>query len=369
GAPASSYELALTNPDFRFPQIWRSTIAADVKLPLGLIGGAEFLYSKDVNGIYYINANLSDPNTSFTGPDNRPRWTTGNRINSFVTSAVVLKNQNIGKAWNIAFTLEKPFSNGLWFKGAYSYGEAKNTVDPGSIAFGSYNNNPHSGDPNNPGLGFSGASAGHRVFASASYRLEYFKFGATTVSTFWETRTGGNGSYAFSGDLNGDGGTSNDLIYIPRDTSEMNFETFTSSGTTFTADQQAAVWDAFINQDPYLSRHRGEYAQRGAAFLPFTSNIDLSVAQDIIARIGKTKHTFQIRADILNFGNLLNSNWGVGQTFNSTQPLIARGADSQGRALYRLRNFGSNLISEPYRATSGIGDVYRIQIGIRYTFN
>lgn len=369
GAPASSYELALTNPDFRFPQIWRSTIAADVKLPLGLIGGAEFLYSKDVNGIYYINANLSDPNTSFTGPDNRPRWTTGNRINSFITSAVVLKNQNVGKAWNLAFTLEKPFSNGLWFKGAYSYGEAKNTVDPGSIAFGSYNNNPHSGDPNNPGLGFSGASAGHRVFVAASYRLEYFKFGATTVSTFWETRTGGNGSYTFSGDLNGDGGTSNDLIYIPRDTSEMNFEQFTSSGTTFTVAQQVTAFDNFINQDSYLSRHRGEYAQRGAAFLPFTSNVDLSVAQDIIARIGKTKHAFQVRADILNFGNLINSNWGVGQTFNSTQPLIARGADSQGRALYRLRNFGSNLISEPYRATSGIGDVYRIQIGIRYTFN
>jgi len=370
GAPASSYELALTNPNFRFPQIWRSTIAADVKLPLGLIGGAEFLYSKDVNGIYYINANLTDPNTSFTGPDNRPRWTTTNRINSFVTSAVVLKNQNVGKAWNLAFTLEKPFSNGLWFKGAYSYGEAKNTVDPGSIAFGSWNNNQHSGDPNNPGLGFSGASAGHRVFASASYRLEYFKFGATTVSTFWETRTGGNGSYTFSGDLNGDGGTSNDLIYIPKDISETNFETFTSSGTTFTAAQQAAVWDAYINQDSYLSKHRGEYAQRGAAFLPFTSNVDLSVAQDIIARIGKTKHTFQVRADILNFGNLLNSNWGVGQRFNSLQPLIARGADPQGRALYRLRNFGSDLLSPvSYSPTSGIGDVYRIQIGIRYTFN
>ncbi|MDQ3179928.1 MAG: carboxypeptidase regulatory-like domain-containing protein, partial [Acidobacteriota bacterium] len=96
GAPASSYELALTQPNFKFPQIWRSSIATDVKLPLSLIGGVEFLYSKDVNGIYYINANLTNPNTAFTGPDNRPRWTAGNRINSFITSAVVLKNQNIG---------------------------------------------------------------------------------------------------------------------------------------------------------------------------------------------------------------------------------------------------------------------------------
>jgi hypothetical protein len=369
GAPASSYELALTETNFKFPQIWRSSIATDVKLPLGLVAGAEFLYSKDVNGIYYINANLASPNTAFTGVDNRPRWTASNRINSFITSAVVLKNQDVGKTWNLSFTLEKPFSNGLWFKSAYSYGEAKNTVDPGSIAFGSWNNNQHSGNPNNPGLGFSSASQGPRFFTSASYRKEYFKFGATTISMFWETRRGGNASYVFSGDLNGDGGTSNDLIYIPRDVSEMNFEQFTSGTTTFTVAQQTAAWEAFINQDPYLSKNRGKYAERGAAWLPFQTNIDVSVAQDIFAKFGGNRHTFQVRADILNFGNLLNKNWGVGNTFNSTSPLIARGADANGRALYRLRNFGSNLISGSFIPTAGSADVYRIQIGFRYIFN
>jgi hypothetical protein len=148
----------------------------------------------------------------------------------------------------------------------------------------------------------------------------------------------------------------------------MNFQEFTSSGTTFTAAAQAAAWDAFIEQDSYLSKNRGKYAERGAAFLPLTTNVDFSVAQDIFAKIGKTKHSFQIRADILNFGNFLNHDWGVGKAFNSTQPLIARGADAQGRALYRLRNFGSSLISGSYRPTAGTGDVYRIQIGLRYTF-
>lgn len=369
GTPASSYELALTDPGFRFPQIWRSSIAADVKLPLSLIGGAEFIYNKDVNGIYYIDANLKAPNTAFTGVDNRPRWTAGNDIYSFIPDAIVLKNQSLGRQWNASFTLEKPYSKGLWFKLGYSYGEAKNTVDPGSIAFGSWNNNQHSGNPNNPGLGYSSATQGHRIFGSASYRIEYFKFGATTVSTFWETSKGVNASYAFSGDLNGDGGTSNDLIYIPRDTSEMNFEQFTSSGTTFTVAQQTAAWEAFISQDPYLSKHRGEYAVRGAAFLPFRTNVDFSIAQDLILRFKNTKHSFQVRADILNFGNFINHNWGVGKSFTSTQPLIARGADSQGRALYRLRNFGPNLISNSYTPTAGASDVYRIQIGIRYTFN
>ena len=369
GLPASSYGLAITNPDFRFPQIWRSTAGFDARLPFGFIGGAEYIYTRDVNGVYYINANLAPANTAFSGADSRPRWTTGNRINSNITSAIVLKNQDVGRSWNLAFTLERPFSNGLYAKAAYSYGESKNTVDPGSIAFGSWNNNQHSADPNNPGLGYSFASPGHRIFGVVSYRKEYFKFGATSFSMFWETRNGGNGSYTFSGDLNGDGGTSNDLIYIPRDASEMNFEQFTSSGTTFTVAQQQAAWESFIQQDNYLSKNRGGYARRGAAFLPFETKVDLSVTQEVFLKAFGRTHRFQVRGDVLNFGNLLNENWGVGNNFTSTQPLIARGADANGRALYRLRNIGSSLVSSPYTPSAGLGDVYRVQLTFRYIFD
>ena len=374
GAPASQYELSLTEPGFKFPQIWRSSAAADVRIPFGFIAGSEFIYSKDLNGIYYINANLATPNSAFVGADNRPRYTSTapavTRINQNIQNAIVLKNQNVGKQWNLSFSLERPFKNGLYVKSAYSYGEARNTVDPGSIAFGSWASNPHSRDANNPGIGISGANQGHRVFATASYSKEYFKFGGTTVSMFLESRTGGNGSYLFSADMNNDGGT-NDLIYIPRDASEMNFEQYTASGTTFTVAQQQAAWEAYIQQDPYLSRNRGNYAERGAAFLPFVTRADFSVAQDLFFKINGQTQKFQVRADILNFGNLLNSNWGGGQAFTSLSPLIpaASRIDAQGRALYRLRNIGTNLIANTYIRTANSADVYRIQIGFRYIFN
>ena len=380
GAPASSYGLAVTDPEFKFPQLWRSSIAVDYRLPWNLTAGSEFLHSKDVNGIYYINANLTAPNTNFTGADTRPRWTTSNRINSSITSNIVLKNQDVGEAWNLAFTLEKPYSNGLFIKGAYSYGKAENTVDPGSIAFGSWNNNQHSGNPNNPGLGYSFSMPKHRIFVAASYRKEYFKFGATTVSAFWESRQGNNSSYVFGGDLNGDGGTSNDLIYIHRDIAEMNFANITnSSGTVlFTPAQQAAAWDAYINQDPYLSTHRGEYLKRGGVFLPFVHRMDFSVAQDVFVNLGGQQHKFQFRADILNFGNLLNDNWGGGQGFVSTQPLVTtstsgtstcRAAGATTAATYCLRTVGSGLLTNTFTRTSNITDVYRIQFGVRYFFN
>ncbi len=369
GEPASSYELALTNSDFKFPQVWRTNLAVDHQLPGGWSATLEYLYNRDVNGIYYINANLPAANTSFSGADTRPRWTAGNRIHDNIANAVVLKNQDVGTAWNIAGSIERQFRQGFFLKGGYRYGRNRNTIDPGSIAFGSWNNNQHSGDPNNPGVAYSTGSPGHRIFLAGTYRLEYLKFGATMVSVFWEAYTQGNASYTFSGDLNGDGGSSNDLIYIPNDASEMNFETFSSGGRTYTAAEQATAWEAYIAQDSYLSANRGEYAERGAVFLPMTNQLDLSVAQDVIATIRGKENRFQFRVDFLNFGNLLNKNWGVGDRLVNTQPLTSRGADSEGRALYRLRVVDGELMTKSYEKSAGLGDVWRIQFSLRYFFN
>jgi hypothetical protein len=77
----------------------------------------------------------------------------------------------------------------------------------------------------------------------------------------------------------------------------------------------------------------------------------------------------QFRVDFLNVGNLLNKDWGVGERLVTTQPLIARGADANGVALYRLRNIGSELISKTFEQTAGIDDVFRIQFSLRYIFN
>jgi hypothetical protein len=381
GSPAASYGLAFTDPDFRFPQLWRSNIAVDRRLPWGLVGTAEFLYSKDVNGVYYINANLAPPNTNFTGPDTRPRWTAAsercpgvsggfNRINCNITSAIVLKNQDVGYSWNAAASLEKPFGAGTFVKAAYSYGVAKNTVDPGSIALGSWTGNQHAGDPNNPGVRYAATSPGHRVFVSASVRRNLFGFGATTAAVFWEARTIGNASYTYAGDLNADGGTSNDLIYIPRDLSEMNFQQFTTpGGVTFTPAQQADAWEAYIQQDEYLRANRGKYAERNAVFLPMFNRVDFSVSQEVASNLLGRRNGLEVRLDFLNFGNVLNNRWGVSQRMVNIQPLLPQGADAQGRALYRMRAIGNELMTKSLEQTASISDVYRVLLGVRFNFN
>ena len=375
GAPAASFQLALTDPHFKFPQIWRSNLAIDQKLPWDLIATAEYLYSKDVNGIAYINANLPAPQTSFSGPDGRARWT-ANRIYGNVSDATVLTNQGIGHSENIAATLERAFQNGLFAKVGYSYGTSKNTVDAGSIASGSWTGNPIAVDPNNPNIANSQFAAGNRFFGAVSYQRDFVGVGPTTISLYFENRTPGNGSYVFNGDMNGDGASGNDLIYIPRNTGEMNFSrkfvrfsSVPSDTMVWTPAQQVTAWEAFINQDPYLRNHRGEYAQRNGVFLPMVLRTDLSIAQDVSRRLGGNANSLQIRLDIFNFSNLLNSAWGVSQGFVTTRPLSSTGVDASGAPTYTLANVGHSLISHSFQKNVSTLDVWRMQLGVRYMFN
>jgi hypothetical protein len=370
GAPASTYELALTDPDFKFPQQWRTNIAVDQKLPYDITGTAEFLYGREINGIYYINANQTAPNTAFTGADTRPRWTTSNRINANVQDAVVMKNQNDGYNYMLSVSLLRQLADGLFGKVGYNYGVSKNTVDPGSIAYGSWSGNQVPGNPNNAPVSYAQNSPGSRLFAAMSYRLEYFDFGATTVSVFFDNYTFGNGSYTYSGDMNGDGNSSNDLVYVPRNSSEMNFVPITTSGgaVQFTADQQAAAWDKYISQDKYLSGRRGQYAERSAAFLPWVSRLDLSIIQSVFATLFDKKQTFEIRLDILNFSNLLSKNWGLGQHFVNLQPLTYASTTTAGVPQFKMRVVNNQLMDHTFETNTTLYDVYSFQLGLKYFF-
>lgn len=397
GANAASYALNVTDPDFKFPQVWRTNAAVDRKLPWGIVSTTEFLYAKDVNGIYYINANLPAAQSSFTGVDPRPRWTGTacasngqaggcvNRIHNAtgnqVTAAYVLKNGSTGSSWNFAQSFSKNTSFGLSLRGAYSYGESKSISDPESTAATSFSRNSSTTDPNNPGTALSLWSPGHRVFALASFTREYFGLGATSLSMFWEARHSSANfssrmSYVFGGDMNGDGVSNNDLIYVPRDQSEMNFVQFAAGGRTFTPAEQAAAFDAYIEQDSYLKSRRGKYAERNGAVMPIFRSIDLSITQDVFKNLGGKKNAFQIRADFLNFGNLLNSNWGVAQrpvaainNNNQVQILTSPGVDAQGRPTYRFATASNQLIANTFQTSATTSDVYQFMISLRYAFN
>ena len=403
GSAAASYELDVTDKGFRFPQTWRTSVGVDRKLLWGMTGTVDYAYNRDLNAPVYLNANLPTPDSAYTGVDARPRWVplatatqaacgaTGNavtaanptgscfqRINNAigdqVTAAYVIKNQSQNRSWNIATSVTKPMSRGVSLSGGYGYGDSRSLVEPSSTAGSSWGSaNPITFDPNNPALARSANAQGNRVFLSATYTHQYFGWGGTTVSMFYSASPSINNfstgnSYEFSGDANGDTQT-NDLIYIPKDQSEMNFRTLTVAGKTFTPADQAAAFDQYIQNDDYLRTHRGQYAERNGFFSPLVNRIDLSLMQDVFHRVGGARHSGQIRLDITNFGNLLNHNWGVSQRLVNNQILTSPAVDAQGRLSYTMQTANGNLLTSPWQTNAGIADVYVMMLSFRYQFN
>jgi hypothetical protein len=133
--------------------------------------------------------------------------------------------------------------------------------------------------------------------------------------------------------------------------------------------QQEAAFEALILQDPYMRTHRGQFVERGAVFLPMVTRADISVTQEVVRVVNGTPHKVEFRLDMLNFTNMFNSDWGRSWSFVSTSPLVPAGANGAGEAQYRLRNFGTRLMSRTSQRNSGVDDVWRIQLGARYTFN
>lgn len=376
--PAPSYNIAVTDKDFKFPQIFRTNLAIDQQLPWGMVASVEFLWSKFVNNVNYINANVKEATATFAGPDNRPRFggyglsgaaaNAANRINTKISDATVLKNTDGGSTSNFSIKLERPFKKNLSWLLAYNRGYSKDLISAGSIAFSSWSQNFSVNGNNHPDLAYSNNDLPNRFIGSLSYRVEWLKKAATTFTIFYESKDQGRASYIYTGDFNGDQISGNDLIYIPNNASELIFLPFTSGSTTYTAQQQADAFWAYIQQDAYLSKHTGQYAQRNGLKLPKVDRWDLSIAQTFSQSKWNMKHNIELRMDIFNIGNLISKNSGVGDVVNTNALLTPKGVNASGVPQFNMNLVNGSLDYKTYRKSAALGDVWQMQLGVRYSF-
>jgi hypothetical protein len=374
----STFDLALTDPNYKFPQVWKNNLAVDQKLPwLGLIASVELLYNKTLNAVHYYNANLDKPVGKLGGVDQRPLYAgndNGVRVNDNVSMAAVLTNRNGAYNKSATFKLEKPVSKGIWGYVAYTAADAQDFMDAGSIASGSWQSALSVNGNNDLGLTTSSFVVKNRIVGLLGYRVEGSKkYGTATTFTLGYVGSQNNPfSYIVAGDLNGDRVSNNDLIFVPNKASDIRFASLTVGTTVYTEAQQQEAFDKFIDQDSYLSTRRGQYAERNALALPFLHRFDLSVAQDIYVKIKGKRNAFQIRADILNFGNMLNNKWGVSQRAGASQLLNFVSRDAAGVPTYRLstqRDATSTFLArDTYQFNSSVFDVWTAQLGLRYIF-
>jgi hypothetical protein len=372
---AQSFDLNAMDPDFKWPQVWTTNLAIDQQLGGGWLATVEGIYSNDLNGVYVRNADLAP--AVRTLPDGRPYYggAGANELTSdFGAGIYVIDNTSLGYSFNLTGQLRKQFSFGLGASLAYSYTKAENALRSSEIASVLWQSQPTPGNPNQPVSAPSEFGQRHRIIGAATYAKQWNRSLRTQVGLFFEVAegnrfagAGGNRySFIYAGDVNGDGQAGNDLIYIPRDQNDIVLEDFVDAGgNTVTAADQWTRLNAFIEQDKYLSQHRGEIAERNGAVNPWYNTVDLRILQDFALGGGGRRHTFQLSVDVLNVGNLIDSDWGVRDVASSaaTSPLALSpsGFDPNGAPILRFAGPAETYVGDP-----GLLSRWRAQVGLRY---
>jgi len=392
-------EVNLIDPNFRMPQIWRSSLAFDFKLPMGFRASVEGLFTEVLQDVKFQNINLTDNVTYYDqGPKESPRYSApsnGNaKVNTLFSNAFLLTNTNQGRRYQLTGSVGKNFLNLLDLSAAYTYGVSKDISN-------GIRNSPQSNwelnpalNVNEPALAYSNFDLRHRVVASINL---HHGIGQRFTGYFTSVMTYASGSpytWVYNNNFFGNGQQNVQLAFIPgsaNDITLVNRVATSVNATGFAIDASGAQYAAlsnFIDNDSYLKTRRGQYAERNAARTPWNNQADVRFMVE--AKLGKleaneagqipARHTIQISFDIQNVGNMLNKNWGrqyfVPNTFNSTlgtglsQVAFADNAGNLSTS-YSAGQYNRPAFTYSSPATYSIDQLasrWQGQLGVRYLF-
>ena len=370
------YEINLISNKFVQPQMARGNLAVDFRLPSRTTLTIEGTYTKVVKDILYTNQDIPATVGNLGGADQRaiygaPRLAAQAGASNPFSAVYVLGNTTQGYRYNITADLRKEFGNAFNLGGTYTYGQAKDVAN-------GQRNSPQSNveynqlvTANQYPLTFSNYDLRHRIVGQANYNHSWSNRTASSLSLIYTGQSGSPYSYVYSGDLNNDGSSNNDLIYIPRSASDITL--VPSARPTGQTDSRSAaeIWsqlDQFISSDSYLNSHRGQYAERNGPRTPWNHRVDLRIAQDLNIDGSTSPRGVQLTFDIINLGNLLRNSWGkyyfVPNLDNqNVYPIAYR----SGRAVGGTPSFSFDPIATPYQ-TDDFQSRWQMQAGVRLKF-
>ncbi len=357
--------ISAVDPGFKMPQVWKTSLAVDYKLPVS------FPFTVTVEGVFDKNINaacISDwsiPSVGgfarFNGVDNRPIYPAGFRT---TTAAFVLTNTSKGYAWMGSVSFKAKPADWVSIEGAYTHTVRKEiTSMPGSAAESAFTYVPTYEGPNNIKLHNSTNVTPDRYYVG----LTLHDKGHNHYSLMYEAwRGGSNYSFMTTNDMNGDG-YNYDAIYIPTD------EEVETGAFRFVSKDDATRFMDYVHNNSYLSKNQGKYAEGYSLYTPWVHRVDFSYKHDFNFKVGSTKHCLQVSLDVKNVLNLFNSSWGVSKTINSEIGSDARilkyeGVDAQGYATFSTPK-AINANTQTFVSNYAIGQCWNAAIGVKYIFN
>lgn len=363
--------INVVDENFKYPQVFRSNLAIDKTIPFGIVATVEGIFSKTLNNINFINLNRKvDETFTFTGVDQRPRYVTG-RIDPNFEEIIKLENTNEGYSYNFVAQLQKDFDNGFNSMIAYTYGRSFDlNSGTSSVAYSNWRYVNNVKGLNNLELSPSNFDLGSRIIGLVGYKFKYLNDMASThVSLFYNGQSGQTISYIYNGDMNNDA-TTNDLIFIPKQMSDINLVAVKYNGVDLTPQQQWDNLNALIEGDEYLKAHRGEYAERNGSHIPFQHVFDVRILQEFSFKTGNITNKFQISFDIMNVGNMLNNDWGRSYYASNQQNSLINylAPDKATPSTPRYTYTGASLTNGEAYSIADFSSRWRAQFGIRYIF-
>ncbi len=367
GNPYSDF-YNVTDKNFKWPQVWRSNIGTDFKIPSGTIFTVDVAYTKDINAMMVRNYKLGTPTgvlNSGTG-DKRKVYLPANQG---AANAYVFTNTKKGYQFNISLQAQQNFAKDLFVMAAYNFGIAKDASSiSAEISSDAFDRNPILNNANEAINSNSLYGNKHRFFVAGSKKFEYGagKWG-TTISLFSSWTSGNRFAYVYGGDINNDGTGTNDLLYVPTNAEidAMNFAPLSDlNGNIQSPETQRQTFKNFIAQDDYLNKRRGEYTEKYGGESPWYGQLDLRILQDLIINTG-SKQTLQFSIDFVNLGNLINSKWGVREyatTSGYYQPLSVTYGGNNPVYTFDPTSY-STFVSSP-----DLQSRWQLQLGLRYIF-
>ncbi len=360
-------EVNLLDPEFKYPRDWKTNFGIDWTPTSQWKFGTEFSYTDVLQGLIFQTANRNEVLSNFDGADNRLFYDTSGddvKINSNFTNVFVLGNTQDGFRYNLTFNAERNTKKSYSSIG-YSYGLSKDvssTVRSSPAANYEWNQALLGNDPN---LSFSNYDLRHKIIAIQSFRVPFGK-NDVLFSLFYNGRSGSPYSIVYQGDVNRDGSSRNDLVYVPRDASEISFvETTDGNGNTITPDQQWQSLNNYINGIDYLNEQRGDYVERNGAKTPWNHQLDMKIE---FGRNLIKNDRLSLSLDVFNVLNLMNRDWGrlvfVPNVVNSSFSLLKFEGVDKNVPQY---SFNIDPDQTPW-VTDAFNSRWRMQVGLKYDF-
>ncbi|MDR2212102.1 MAG: carboxypeptidase regulatory-like domain-containing protein [Pseudomonadales bacterium] len=307
------------DPNFKLPTVWKFSLGYSQELPwLGLVASSELQHIRNKEGAFYQALNIGVPNgTLADGRDSY--WVTlggGAKNNGadpgFTTNSTLLTNTDKGASTALTLSLDKPFSNDWYGNFSYTHTHATEVgSDSSSQAFSSYQFVSRL-NPNEEIATTASREIRDSIKLSLGKEFAFFADYRTSVTAYYNGHDGLPYTWIINGDPNGDG-IFQDPAYIPlREDAKVSYVIGTGNDAPVASAEQIAAFHAFIDDNGYLSSHRGQIAGRNADGLPWVNQLDLGIQQEIPGFM--EDHKGILRLDIYNFLNLLNDDWGLTQS-------------------------------------------------------